>query len=302
VKRAVKREERAVWRNGVQLTGTPIWCDARATRDVNFVSHAGAYRPGRQIICTEATALRLGARAPHSALRPPYARPFSLGDLRVELYPSGLTLGGASLVVDVKGERVAYAGSVAPWAGELRTADAVVLDTRWSHPRYRFPPRAQAEAALDAFVAAAHADRAVPVLLVEPTTVGFELVDRFGELPVLAHRAIERRASSRARLPGKKLAEGAVVVWPLGKPVSVANARVALVDASALDPGAAARVDAAIPWSDRAGHDELVAYVVACAAARVYALGGADPAFVSALAARGVTVSELGPPAQLSLF
>ena len=53
------------WRDGVHLTGTPIWCDARRRRDVCFVSSAD--RVGRtghgQLIGTPITLALLGARA-----------------------------------------------------------------------------------------------------------------------------------------------------------------------------------------------------------------------------------------------
>jgi len=53
------------WRDGVHLTGTPIWCDARRRRDVCFVSSAD--RVGRtghgQLIGTAITLAMLGARA-----------------------------------------------------------------------------------------------------------------------------------------------------------------------------------------------------------------------------------------------
>ena len=51
------------WRDGVHLTGTPIWCDARRRRDVCFVSSAD--RVGRaghgQLIGTPITLALVGA-------------------------------------------------------------------------------------------------------------------------------------------------------------------------------------------------------------------------------------------------
>jgi len=52
------------WRDGVHLTGTPIWCDARRRRDICFVSSAD--RVGRtghgQLIGTPITLALLAAR------------------------------------------------------------------------------------------------------------------------------------------------------------------------------------------------------------------------------------------------
>jgi hypothetical protein len=86
--------EPVVWRDGVHVAGTPIWCDARRARDLCFVSAAD--RVGRaghgQLIATAATLAQLGA-APGPHLAVPYRRPFTLGTLRLELMPSGHALG-----------------------------------------------------------------------------------------------------------------------------------------------------------------------------------------------------------------
>jgi putative mRNA 3-end processing factor len=297
VKRALRKPlaERAVWRNGVQLVGTPIWCDARGIREVNFVSHRGTFHPGRQLIMTEPAKLWLGKKA-DGALTPQFSRPFSLGELRLELYPSGLNFDSASLLVDVKGHRVAYAGSIAPWADdfELRAADTVILDTRYSH--LCFPPRAQLEAEVDAFV-----DRGgVSVLVCESETTAMVLSRRYDKRPLFAHRAAHAYLGgwSVARPVRKKLPDGAIVFCPLGKRMDIPGARVALVDASAL--ARPAGFDATIAWNDRAGQDGLVDYVVATGASQVYAMGGLADGFVAALP--GVRMVPLGPPAQLSLF
>jgi len=125
------REDRAVapvtWREGVHLTGTPIWCDARRRRDVCFVSSAD--RLGKaghgQLIATPDTLRLIGARdGGHLAV--PVHRPFTLGTLRLELIPSGRGRGAAALHVDLGGRSVLYAGAVRPGA-EVRACDAVVV-------------------------------------------------------------------------------------------------------------------------------------------------------------------------------
>ena len=54
---------RVEWREGVHLVGTPLWCDARCSRDVCFVSSArvGELRRHRQILTSDRTALLLEA-------------------------------------------------------------------------------------------------------------------------------------------------------------------------------------------------------------------------------------------------
>src|ERR1700755_3182516 len=94
------------WRDGVHLTGAPIWCDARRRRDVCFVSSADRVIVAEhgQLIATPITlalvAPRAGGGMGAGHLGVPLRRPFTLGTLRLELIPSGRGLGAAALHVD----------------------------------------------------------------------------------------------------------------------------------------------------------------------------------------------------------
>ena len=330
---AVVVETRPVveWREGVHILGTPLWCDAWHTREVCFVSHAAvaeAHRH-RQIIATADTVAllpRTARKRAQSTLTPPYARPFSLGELRVELYPSGFMRGAASLVVDVRGERVAYAGAIAPairqldWAGQVRPCDVLVVDASYAHPRFRFAPPALVAAQVEAFVQEVIAEGATPVLLASPFTLAMTLVARLGtRFPLAASRPIAEAAARlrtlAAELPPVRRLDGAprpgeVVLWPIAARAArglalVKKPRFALVDASAVDTAAMvqARADVAFAWSDRAGHDDLIDYTRQCGARAVHAVGGGDDVAeaLAPLVAQGVTVEPVGPPAQLLL-
>ncbi|MBA3540561.1 MAG: hypothetical protein H0T79_13205, partial [Deltaproteobacteria bacterium] len=106
------------WRDGVHLTGSPIWCDARRRRDVCFVS--SSERVGRtghgQLIGTPLALTLLGATEPgHLAV--PLRQRFTLGTSRLELIPSGRGLGAAALHVDLTGRTVLYAGPIRTVSG-----------------------------------------------------------------------------------------------------------------------------------------------------------------------------------------
>ena len=94
---------------GLRLRGTPLWFDARRKTDLAFVSHAHADHIGRhrRMIATEATLellrLRLGARAAFDALPVPYRRPFTVGDVTLELFAAGHVLGSAQVRVLTRG-------------------------------------------------------------------------------------------------------------------------------------------------------------------------------------------------------
>src|SRR4051812_49639833 len=135
------------WRDGVHITGTPIWCDARRRRDVCFLSSAD--RVGRtghgQLIGTAITLALVDATGPgHLAV--PLRQRFTLGTVRLELIPSGRGFGAAALHADVTGKTVLYAGVMRTSASgigdaaEVRTCDAVVVAAPYGAPEHRFPP------------------------------------------------------------------------------------------------------------------------------------------------------------------
>src|SRR5688500_9170675 len=123
---------------GVRLVGTNIACDAQGGELV-FLSHAQALGalgrrrslPGRasrqELLVTEATLALLGGAATplrKRALPAPFGRPFSLGAARVELFSSGYLPGAASLLVEVGGKRLLYAGTVRTGPPTLGAAPA----------------------------------------------------------------------------------------------------------------------------------------------------------------------------------
>src|SRR5579863_3347118 len=132
-----KNQNAFLYRAGVRLAGTVVACDAAAGGDLVFLSHAavlgargrralphvGGSR--RQILATEATLALLGPfgeRLRAQTLVVPFGRPFVLGDLRLEIFPSGFMPGAASLLCERDGRRLVYAGPVGEigWGGRAR--------------------------------------------------------------------------------------------------------------------------------------------------------------------------------------
>src|SRR3954469_7827290 len=166
-RRAVDRA--FVYRGGVRVTGTVLSCDSAAGGELVFLSHAPS--PGakgrralprvgsgrRRLLATEATLNLLGLDPSNThALVAVPGRPFSLGGLRLEVFPSGLMPGAASLLCEREGRRIVYAGPVGqvdqPGDGqaELRAADALCIDARFASREIAFPGRAAAEETLRA--------------------------------------------------------------------------------------------------------------------------------------------------------
>lgn len=196
------------WRDGVHLTGTPIWCDARRRRDVCFLSSAD--RVGRaghgQLIGTAITLALLDA-AGHGHLAVPLRQRFTLGTVRLELIPSGRGFGAAALHADIAGKTVLYAGAVRTSAGgvgdpaELRACDAVVVAAPYGEPHHRFPPLPDAIATAIDWTRGQLAAGRRPVLLVDSVLDGLEVAS------LLAAADIAVAGSRALREAGQRIAE-----------------------------------------------------------------------------------------------
>ena len=210
------------WRDGVHLTGTPIWCDARRRRDVCFLSSAD--RVGRtghgQLIGTAITLALLDATgAGHLAV--PLRQRFTLGTVRLELIPSGRGFGAAALHADIAGKTVLYAGAVRTSTGgvgdaaELRTCDAVVVAAPYGEPHHRFPSLTGAIAAALDWTRAQLAAGRRPVLLVDSVLDGLEVASRLAaaSIAVAGSRALRDAAQRIAELvPPPQLVNGEIAI------------------------------------------------------------------------------------------
>lgn len=307
------------WRDGVHLTGTPIWCDARRRRDVCFLSSADrAGRSGHgQLIATSITLALIGARD-KGHLAVPLRQRFTLGTVRLELIPSGRGLGAAALYADVTGKTVLYAGAVRTTASgvgdaaEVRAADAVVVAAPYGEPDHRFPPLG---AEIDATIAWTRAQLAAgrrPVLLVDALLDGLEVASRLAAegIAVAGGRTL-REAGQRIpdvapaiTAPGR---EPRAVVWldadreGLARGLGERAFATALVSARASSgvTGSDGRYDAGFAWASAADRAQLLGWIEATGAREVFVTGACAEAIVGALGARARII---GPPHQMSLF
>ena len=324
------------WRDGVHLTGTPIWCDARRRRDVCFVS--SAERVGRaghgQLIGSPLTLALLGARE-GGHLTVPVRRRFTLGTLRLELIPSGRGPGAAALHVDAGGRSVLYAGPVrtdVPAAAAaraldlepagVRTCDAVAVAAAYGDERHRFPPLEDAIAQTAAWARAQLAAGRHALLFVDTALDGLEVAACLGAegIPLAGDRAVRDLARRAAGLgiggpaPGRAGAlqvaapgrEPRAILWRDTDRAGAERAlgerarATALVSGRALAaPRDAVAADAAFAWASAAGRDELLAWIESTAAREVFVTGPCAEPIVAALGARARLV---GPPRQMTLF
>lgn len=332
------------YRSGVRVHGSILACDAAIGSDLIFLSHAQALdakaarrlpRPGpgkRQILTTETTLALLAAASPGGksklrsfTLTAGYGRPFTVGNMRLELFASGHLPGAASLLCDRGDQRLVYAGPLgAAAAGAddagMRTCDALCVDATFGAPRFVFPTPAQALADVCDSVRAALTSGRAPVVLARPLGPALDIATALAAAGVTlrAHRQmIGAAAAFRAagltvppllRFAGR-LQSGEALLWPVeargaGLLGTLTSPFFVFASGWAADPTVVAglRVDRAIPLSNVAGFPNLLEYIQASGAREVAVRHAPDAGLCQLLSSRGLDAYPLGPPQQIALF
>lgn len=302
------------WRDGVHLTGTPIWCDARRRRDICFVSSVDRVGRGAhgQLIATPLTLALLGDGGGGADLAVPVRKRFTLGTLRLELIPSGRGAGAAALLVDLGGRSTLYAGAVrgAKIAScdpaEVRSCDALVVHAPFGEEHHRFPRLDEAIAKTAAWAKAELAAERRPVVFCDTALDGLEIATELAArgAPVSAGRQI-RELAARAKLagvttPGK---EPRVVVWLDSDHAGLAKALAGKRFATALASGRAIEggdgYDTSFVWASAADRKTLLAWIASASAREVFVTGPCADAIALAV---GPKARVVGPPRQMALF
>lgn len=322
------------WRDGVHIGGTQIWCDALRAREICFVSRADEMASTRhgQLVATGETLALLDSgqrtRRPETELAVPYGRPFTLGTRRIELLRAGHSIGAASMLVDLGGVRVLYAGAVNRRGGglggiaDLRPCDVVVLSTGRAAPGVRFASAEEMAARTVEHTRAITARGGVAVLLVSSAGRAMDLAAHLDGVALAAHRSIHL-AAQRLRRSGTLLpamrrvaagelasAAGRALLWPVSAREHLvdadlpASSAVALVSGAAADPRqvALARADHGIPWSGSADRADVAAYIADSGAREAYLTGRFAEDLALELDSAARPVRPIGPPVQMSLF
>lgn len=251
-------EVRVSWREGVYIEpeeGPGIWCDALHRRDVCFVSSAHvlkSLRPADSLLCSERSwrlyeSLQDGAKKPGAGLVSPTGRPFQLGALRLELFPSGQLPGAASLWLRTQhGVEVVYAGAPNPCARptveamQVRSAQVLIVHAPLAATEAALPSVEQAQCALYEQLRAAQVAGQICVVLCSALSTAPDLIHTLRTDPTLllpasslfAHAQIMQACAAYRRIgalpdhlpmtaaPLRRvtaaLPDGAVVFWPLG--------------------------------------------------------------------------------------
>ena len=310
-------------RHGLYLPAAALHLDARSAPGTVFVSHAHADHCSHaaRILCTPATAAlhhaRRGVRETHTA---ELGQTVRVAAADVTLLPAGHALGSAMILARSDGGTAVYTGDYklrpnpfSPTA-TIPRCDELVMECTFGEPRYRFPPDAELLARLFAFVDAALAEGAVPVVLAYALGKGQEALwhlTRAG-YDVSVHGAIANLCDLHVALghafpgPGTwaryrkgELAGRVLLTTPNTRKAPMVQKlpakRVCHLTGWALHPGAwnmYKDCDLVLPLSDHADFDELVRTATESGARKVFTVHG-TPRFAEHLRSLGIDAEHL---------
>ncbi len=318
------------YRDGIHLKNTDLWFDSKKKAPLSFISSAGFNKFGRhkKIIATPETIRLLGKKIRHSVVLPcPYRRPFSLGNVQVELLPSGSMLGSSQISVDFDGKKVVYTGDLGLRSSETseravpKHCDILIIKCTYGSPNYIFPPTDEVMESLRAFIYDSISSGQAPVLFVDQLGSAQELAKALGGegYNLSLHRSIFDVVKiyeefgieflNYERFDPMKL-ENKVLLLPLSARDSedletIEDKRIGVVAGWALDRvsvKSALGADEAFPLSNNAGFDELLNFVEIVKPKEVYAVDGFSIEFSMTLKGRGFDAKPLEKPSQLKLL
>lgn len=189
--------------DGIQIHDSILWLDARFTGDLSFLSsaHLLSGRTSSQVITTEETVKLLAINSIKlNALVRPYNQLISIGQLKLELLPSGATLGGASLFVETRQGSLLYAPQLQPHKTgttrtmQLKKADTLILGAHTPFPAHHHPSRKKEKERLLQAISSHTARGEFPLILCEPFTIAQELCKSLSEagIQLAVHKSIYR--------------------------------------------------------------------------------------------------------------
>jgi len=317
--------------NGIHLKGTGLWFDSKKKVGLSFISNADIdkFTPPEKIIATHETIKFLEKKVKRSVLLTcPFYRPFSLGNLQVELIPSGHMLGSAQIIVDKSEKTLIYSGDIN--LKELPTAESIsikhcnvlVLKCSFGLPEYIFPKFEESMKPLIKFIEAALSSDSTPILKVKAMGMAQDIIKALGEsgFKLTLHKSIYDVTKIYEGLGINfgdyeilefENIEEKVVIMPLEKIDSdnlheIKSKQSAIIIESGTEElssiASEFNADKAFTFSTRAGYDELLEYVEKVNPEKVYLIDKYANEFAKTLQNNGYEAIALEKPTQLNLL
>jgi len=317
--------------NGIHLKGTGLWFDSKKKVGLSFISNADIdkFTPPEKIIATHETIKFLEKKVKKSVLLTcPFYRPFSLGNLQVELIPSGHMLGSSQIIVDKSEKTLIYSGDIN--LKELPTTETIsikhcnvlVLKCTFGLPEYIFPRFEESMEPLIKFIGAALSSNSTPILMVKAMSVAQDIIKTLGDngFKLRLHKSIYNVTKIYEELGVNfgdyELLESGnieekVVIMPLEKIDSdniheIKSKQSAIIVESGTEELSSItsefNADKAFTFSTRAGYDELLEYVEKVNPEKVYLIDQYANEFAKTLQNNGYEAIALEKPTQLNLL
>lgn len=318
----------------LRLTVGDVHLDPSSPKALAIVSHAHGDHIERHdhFVATPATASlvrsRLGAALRATEL--PFRQPLELHGHEIELFPAGHVLGSAMTLIRRDGRSLLYTGDFRlrpSWTAEdaeVPVADAVIMESTYGSPEWRFPSREELGARLLALVSDILGSGNVPVLLAYSLGKAQEVcawLTRHG-VRVVVHPSIAKineiyfrhgvdvgpsevwtRQSSLFTAATTNLRGAALVVPPhLEAEIRrIPRRETVSLTGWCLKGGWRTGGDHALPLSDHADFDELIELVKTVQPRVVYVTHG-SARFARELRQRGFAAEFLKQKPQMRLF
>lgn len=189
--------------DGLHLADSILWFDSLINGELSFLSSAQIpqRQPRVRVIATEETTKILEVfRKRSNALICQYNRPFSIGRLSMELLPSGIMLGSASMYLENEDGSVLYVPQIQTEKiptvrkAQTRKAKTLILGANHANPNLSLPNRKKEKERLLATVNEFIAKGEFPTILCDPNSTAQELTHLFSQeaIPVAAQNLIFR--------------------------------------------------------------------------------------------------------------
>jgi Cft2 family RNA processing exonuclease len=296
--------------------------DAPRQVDLSFISHAHLAQPlfHSKILVTHTTA-QLGKD--FLACKPlicPFYRKFALGDLELELHPSGHLPGAAQLRVTSGRRQLVYTGHFnllkrrTCESAQILTCEVLILDSTYGLPHLLHPEPKQVEDKMIAWIQQAMAQRKQPVLLCQSLGMAQELIALFNEhrIPVRAHRIIYEHCKTFRQLGIDLDVKGLrhppegheVILFPRRLHHSkslkrISNAAVVLISGQ---PKGSLGQEVTFALSSLSDHRGLLRYADESKAKKIYVFGAHATSLAEELRSLGHTAWSVQPPTQLDFM
>ena len=252
----------------------------------------------------------------------PFHVPIEHDHLRLELRPAGHILGSSQILIEKDRTRIVYTGdfrlkkSLTAEPAEPIPCDILIMESTFGRPAYVFPDRETVMEQLVEFIENALENRLVPVLYAYALGKSQEAVKALGDRGyrlclspqiydmVKVYESLGVTFKNYEPIEGENFYGKVLMIPPYlarsKQLYRLKRKRTAFLSGWALDPTASPRTgaDEAIPFSDHADFEELIAYVRAASPRIVYTIHG-FPDLAAHLRRQGIKAQHLDPKGPL---